>query len=72
MIILVKKNAKKDEVSQLLNLIESHYAIPVYIEKENAISILNDNLKVEISPKILTTIPCVEKIVSYSPKSIVI
>ena len=72
MIILVKKNAGKEEVKHLLNLIESQYANPIYIEKENAISVLNENQKVEISPKILNSMPCVEKIICYNQKSLMI
>ena len=62
MIILLKKSAEKAEVHRLIDLIKQQYAEPVYVEKENAISVVKEP-QVSISPNLLKTIPCVERIV---------
>ncbi len=70
MIILLKKTAKRDEVIKLIDLIKQQYAEPVYVEKENAISVIKEP-NVAISPNMIKNIPCVERIV-YSQSAAII
>ena len=70
MIILLKKTAEKQEVSRLIDLIKQQYAEPVYIENENAISVVREP-NVAISPNLLKSIPCVERIVYSNSQAII-
>ncbi len=70
MIILLKKTAKRDEVIRLIDLIKQQYAEPVYVENENAISVIKEP-NVSISTNMIKNIPCVERIV-YSNSSAII
>ncbi len=70
MIILLKKTAKRDEVIKLIDLIKQQYAEPVYVENENAISIVKEP-NVAISSNLIKSMPCVERIV-YDQSSAII
>ena len=70
MIILLKKTAKREEVIKLIDLIKQQYAEPVYVESENAISIVKEP-NVSISPNLIKSMSCVERIV-YSNRNALI
>ena len=70
MIILLKKLAEKAEVYRLIDLIKQQYAEPVYVENENAISVVKEP-HVSISPNMLKSIPCVERIVYSNSLAII-
>ena len=70
MIILLKKSARRDDVVKLMELIKQQYAEPVYVEKENAISVVKEP-NVAISPNMIKNLPCVERIV-YSQSAAII
>jgi len=70
MIILLKESAKKDDVSKVIDLIKQQYADAVYVENENAISVVNEP-NVTISPNMIKNLSCVERVV-YADNPVII
>ncbi len=66
MIILMKPEAKLEEVTSLIEMIKNLNAEPIYVNNENAICVVPNSQEVELSQEILKALPCVEKIV-YDP-----
>jgi hypothetical protein len=71
MIILMNKGAKKEQISLVLNTLESQDILPIYIKAENAISALPMKQSVDISAHLLKNLPGIEKIIIPSEGKIV-
>ena len=63
MIIIVKKESKKEEISNLINMLKNHNTEPIYIENENALLVLTPQNNLSLSSNIISLIPCVQKVV---------
>jgi hypothetical protein len=69
MIILMNKNANKEQVNLLVETLERQNLLPIYIKKENAISALPMKNSVDISSRLIMNLPGIEKIIDYSSDS---
>ena len=69
MIILMNKNAKKEQINLLVETLENQNLLPIYIKNENAISALQMKNSVDISTNLIMNLPGIDRIVNYSNES---
>jgi hypothetical protein len=64
MIILMNKKAKPEQIDLVVETLKgSLNAVPIYVEREHAISVLPLKEDVTLSSKLLTNLPGIEKII---------
>ena len=71
MVILMNKKADKNQIATILKTLENEHKSPVYIEKENAISVLSILQSSELSLNLLQNLPGINKIVEYGNECLV-
>jgi hypothetical protein len=65
MVILMDKKADKNQINTILKTLENEHKLPVYIENENAISVLSILKSSDLSLNLLKNLPGINKIVEY-------
>ena len=66
MIILMNQKAEKSQINLVMETLSKQNLVPIYIEKEHAISTIQTNFSVDISPQLIKTLPGIEKIIESS------
>ncbi len=66
MIILMNKKAEKAQVNLVMDTLKKQNLIPIYIEKENAISTIKTNLSVDVSSQLIMNLPGIERVIESS------
>ncbi len=69
MIILMSKTANREQVNLLVETLEKQNMLPIYIEKEHAVSALQMKNSVDISSRLIMNLPGIDKIIDYSAES---
>ena len=63
MIILMNKKAERNQINLVMETLKKQNLIPIYIEKENAISTIKTNLSVDISSQLIMNLPGIERVI---------